>query len=132
MKRIWDRIHVCLARHAPQILPNLRPGAPEEQIRAAEQPLGVTLPEDVKAGYRMHEGQHPVTDSGDFAPYFLWGCEWNSIAAVLEMRDALVEETRAEGRAVRGDWYHPLWLPLAFSGGDGTYCLNLAPAPGGE
>jgi cell wall assembly regulator SMI1 len=40
MKTIWDRIHVWLASHAPEVLASLRPGASEEELRSAEAEMG--------------------------------------------------------------------------------------------
>ena len=56
MQDVWDRIHSWLEVHAPIVVAALPPGASEAQIQEAEQYLGVQLPEDVKASYRIHDG----------------------------------------------------------------------------
>lgn len=57
MKAIWKRIHAWLRANAPEGYGQLRPGASAEEIEAAEQALGLKLPADVKASYRLHDGQ---------------------------------------------------------------------------
>jgi hypothetical protein len=57
MKAIWDRIHIWLDAHAPAGYGDLRPGAGADEIRAAEETLGLKLADDVVASYRIHDGQ---------------------------------------------------------------------------
>jgi cell wall assembly regulator SMI1 len=120
MKRIWDRIHVWLSANAPEVLASLRPGASDEQIRAAEAVMGLALPDDVSECYRIHDGQE-VTEGRQFPLDFLNGLGWNSLASMVASRRAQAE------LAARGDFieyegstseylvrprYHPRWAPL--------------------
>jgi len=57
MKAVWNRIHAWLDANAPKGYGHLRPGATAEAIQAAEKALGLKLPADVKASYRIHDGQ---------------------------------------------------------------------------
>jgi cell wall assembly regulator SMI1 len=57
MDRIWARIHAWLGANAPAGYGRLHGGASESEIRAAEKALGLELPEDIKASYRIHDGQ---------------------------------------------------------------------------
>src|SRR5215470_15643416 len=58
---LWDQIEDWLNTHYPQMWattrPFLAPGASEEAVHRAEAALGVTLPEDFKAFYRLHNGE---------------------------------------------------------------------------
>src|SRR3954467_14721384 len=83
MKCVWDRIHAWLRDNAPEVLASLRPGASEGAIRAAERELGVTLPEDVREFYRIHDGQAPRDRSPHWARPLLYGMEWFSLEAML-------------------------------------------------
>jgi cell wall assembly regulator SMI1 len=134
MKPIWDRIHVWLAANAPTVLQSLRPGATDEQIRAAEREMGVTLPDDVKAAYRIHDGNAGAS--------FLHGRYWNSLEEMVKDWRSLKalyddgESARSDvfvpGEATRSDFWHPAWIPLAVRE-DGNFCaLDLAPAPDGD
>jgi cell wall assembly regulator SMI1 len=57
MKAVWRRIHAWLDANAPESYGHLRPGASAEAIRAAEETMGLSLPADVKASYRIRDGQ---------------------------------------------------------------------------
>jgi cell wall assembly regulator SMI1 len=57
MKTIWNRIHAWLKENAPAGFGNLRPGASAKAIADAEKAMGLKLPADVKASYRIHNGQ---------------------------------------------------------------------------
>ncbi|HEY9877863.1 MAG TPA: SMI1/KNR4 family protein, partial [Leptolyngbyaceae cyanobacterium] len=57
MQTIWARIDAWLMANAPGVLQTLKPGASDAQIKAFEQVVGVQLPEDVKASFRIHNGQ---------------------------------------------------------------------------
>src|SRR5262249_3541941 len=57
MKAVWNRIHAWLDANAPEGYGHLRPGASGEAILAAEKAMGLKLPSDVKASYRIHDGQ---------------------------------------------------------------------------
>jgi cell wall assembly regulator SMI1 len=57
MKAVWKRIHAWLDENAPAGYGHLHPGAGADAITAAEQAMGLRLPADVKASYRVHDGQ---------------------------------------------------------------------------
>lgn len=57
MRTVWKRIHAWLDVNAPPGYGFLQPGASPDAIEAAEEAMGIKLPEDVKASYRVHDGQ---------------------------------------------------------------------------
>ena len=140
MKTIWDRIHFWLESNALEVLASLRPGATQEQLRAAEEAMGVRFPEEVEIVYRVHDGQVRGLNHS-FAPAFIEGDEWFSLERMVEswrVWKDLVEgghfdgiESEPEGR-IRSDWYHLGWIPVTGDGGGDSRCLDLAPAPGGR
>jgi cell wall assembly regulator SMI1 len=141
MKRIWDRIHVWLAANAPAVLASLRPGASEEAIRAAERAMGVTLPDDVKAAYRIHDGQGGADGRLSMPPGFLYGYEWHTLEELVLRWTTLsrsVEYAIPTGwwpttdGIVRAEWHHPAWIPLAGSPHGDHDCADLAPDDHGE
>jgi cell wall assembly regulator SMI1 len=140
MKAIFDRFHHWLAANAPAVLASLRPGATEQAVRAAEADLGLRLPADVKACYRIHDGQDLTIDAVS-APGFLYGCEWLTLAQICEDRRYLVEfaarvaaddEINEPAGPIAREWYHPAWVPVTNNRNDDRYCLDLAPEPGGD
>jgi cell wall assembly regulator SMI1 len=139
MKLIWDRLHTWLRANAPLVYGDLRPGASEKKIRATEVALGVQLPDDVKACYRIHDGQRPANRRGSVRS-FLDCHEWHSledIVASWKVWKKLLDDGIFAGRrwpaerGVRSDWFHPGWVPVA----SGTWCevfLDLVPTRGGR
>jgi cell wall assembly regulator SMI1 len=134
MKPIWDRIHVWLAANAPVVLASLRPGATEQQIRAAERAMGVTLPDDVRAAYRIHDGNANAS--------FLYGRYWNSLQEMVDywrFMKGLLDDGRfarsdalVPGEETRSDYWHPAWIPLALDETSSFMALDLAPSPDGD
>ncbi|MBX3198736.1 MAG: SMI1/KNR4 family protein [Labilithrix sp.] len=53
----WARIERWFVEHHPELDLELRPGAKEKEIDAAETRLGVTFPADFRASLRVHDGQ---------------------------------------------------------------------------
>jgi len=141
MKRTWDRIHVWLAGHAPRVLASLRPGATDEAIRAAEAELSASLPDDVRACYRIHDGQAASERLLGWAPSFLYGQEWYALERVLDSWRVLKRLagagifTRRRSQPdgpIRKEWWHPAWIPLTSDHTACHYCLDLAPLARGN
>jgi cell wall assembly regulator SMI1 len=118
MKTLFDRLHHYLAAHAPAVLADLRPGATHEQIRAAEQVMGLNLPSDLAAAYRIHDGQQ--TDiRGNFRP-LLYGCEWLRLERVVE--EWKLGKELHEQENGRYPFWRAHWIPLTF---DGTQLIHF-------
>jgi len=124
MKRTWDRIHVWLRANAPAIFASLRPGASDEQIRAAEAQIGVSLPDDVRACYRIHDGQEDAEDG--FPIGFLHGHPWCSLERMVREWRRLDEQYR---RQRHDPDYDPRYVPLTVNLGV-LFVLDLVPRPG--
>jgi cell wall assembly regulator SMI1 len=132
MKRLFDRMHVWLAANAPDVLESFGPGATDEAIRAAEHEIGVTLPADVRAAYRIHNGCYQA---------FLYSDEWNDLEGLVRqwrvLKGLLDDGSFAPNRGIssgpiRAVWYHPAWLPISDSGFGYHFCLDMAPKARGH
>ncbi|GLV54362.1 hypothetical protein KDH_12100 [Dictyobacter sp. S3.2.2.5] len=53
----WCRIETWMQHHAPYTWPKFVPGISDRDIQLAEEILGMTLPADFTAFYRIHNGQ---------------------------------------------------------------------------
>src|SRR5262249_19841494 len=127
-------------------LASLRPGASEEAIRTAEEAMGVTLPEEVQACYRIHDGQQPVLVNVTYwpglhtVPGFLDGDPWMGLQEMVDywgdLKSLLGEFAGISSSPrgpIRSDWWHPKWLPVTEYGGGGDLrCLDLAPKSRGK
>ena len=57
MREIWNKIENYLKENAPNVLESLQQGATDEEIKKAEDFIGITFPEDFKESYKIHNGQ---------------------------------------------------------------------------
>ena len=130
IEEIWERIEIWLKRYAPNILSGFQPGATDEELEHAEAVLGVELPEDLKAWYRLHNGSN--------GRFFLDG--WyllnvKNLVASWQMGQDLSGgedlEVPPAGPIRRVSW-HPRWVPFMSDGSGDYLCLDLAPGPGGQ
>jgi SMI1/KNR4 family protein SUKH-1 len=56
MQEVWRKIETELANLAPDLLTRLHPGVAEEAFTRVESRLGFTLPEEIKAFFRLQNG----------------------------------------------------------------------------
>lgn len=139
---LWPQIETWLKTHTPDLWkirqPLHSPGASEEALQQMEAELGVTLPDDFKAFYHLHNGQ-----GAEFllAGVSGWGwCSLNQIVSFWHMyQDFAADGTfadRDDEVTVRGPiqpvFWHPRWIPFAQSYEGSHYCLDLAPGPSGK
>lgn len=134
MRSDWARIETWLKKHSPATPRALRPGAPEARIAKAENALGITFPADVRASYRIHDGQSsdgPVLFNG-------WALlslarvmeEWRLWKGLLDGGEFKRKKSKSNGATLK-DWWHPAWIPLSGNGAGDHHCLDLAPGPKG-
>src|SRR5437667_8254957 len=98
MKTVWRRIHNWLDANAPEGYSHLRPGGSAEAIRAAEDAMGLKLPADAKASYRIHDGQG--NEPG------LIGAEGWRLLTLQEMAEAWRRWSQHDPRCAK-------WVPVA-------------------
>lgn len=136
MNEIWDRIEAWLAEHAPAVLAGLNGPASEQEIDATERALGVTLPEDVRATYRRHNG----SNKDGAALFDYWG--FMPLASIQDISKILNDlRTRGDFDGYQNDgnasvmsreWWNPKWVPFAANGSGDHICIDLAPGPRGH
>ncbi len=134
--RTFARIEGWLELHAPTARRGLNAPATSADIAKTEAWLGVTFPADMRAAYRMHDGQDVD------APWLIEGWEWMSLARIrdewtvwknlLDGGSFAAFESEADGDAVRRDWWHPAWIPITYDGAGDHHCVDLAPGPKGQ
>ncbi len=89
-------------------------GATEEAIRVAEHEMVVTLPDDVRACYRIYDGQGCKNEER-YPPGLLYGQHWQSLADILadwNVRKRLLDGGNyghwrsASEDPIHTDWWH--------------------------
>jgi len=135
MEKIWNRIDSWLQANLPEIYSDLLPGATEEEIRLAEEHMGVYFPEDVKISYRIHNGQigdeSPLLGEWELLSLEDMINQWNIMKKLFDAGKFTNIASKPIG-PVRADWWNIKWVPVAYNGAGDLYCLDLAPASGGE
>lgn len=136
----WQRILAWYQPHveAEELSPlNLRGPASEEEIQRLEGVLGVELPEDVKAFYRLHDG----TGSGYLAHFgnvmslqeieAVWKryCQWQKENGYGLGADWEVHQLEAP--EVKRIFWNPLRIPLTDNGGGDPNLIDMDPTKHG-
>ncbi len=137
----WQRIETWFLAYQPEVLESLQPGATEEQLSDFERGTGIMLPDDVKASYRIHDGQ-----KDRFSPGLLLGAGLSSLADLryhwefFAHRDAEIRESDVAGPvdesctsfpgAIRCQDVNARWVPLYDWDGN-CYGVDLDPGPNG-
>lgn len=138
MEAIWTRITAWIESNAPHLLEVLQSGATEAQIDELEAALSVQLPDDVKALYRLCNGQasfdYGLINGSEFLSLERIRDEWGIWKSLLDagklLKDEDIERDRIDAQ-IRKVWWHPQWLPLTHNGGGDHDCLDLAPTEEG-
>lgn len=132
MEELWKRIETWLHQHAPHILNSLNAGASEDEIKALQIRFGASLPKELVAFYRVHNGQ-PENSSGLF-----FGLQFLPIADVLMQHEAWSElsdmneefeddmESYPDG-VIKKQYANIGWLPVTHDYGGNHIGVDLDP-----
>lgn len=141
----WKRIETWLQTFAPTCAASLHPGATPEEIAEAETQLGLALPEDIKAFYRMHNGaavSHKFSGTSvaafcplkDMGGYWQWyqnlakdDPEWSQHSPIW-LRESHIYPFQPAQPVT----WHPAWLPFTSTIDRDHLCFDLAPLPAGH
>lgn len=137
MEEVWQRIDLWLQANTPQIFETLQSGASDAGIAEFETILSIKLPEDVKASYRIHNGQfaYSLDEKG-----LIEGREFLSLERIRdewEVWKELLDSEQFEGcesepdLGIRNDWWNDKWIPITYDGAGNHDCLDLDPADDG-
>ncbi|RPE35988.1 SMI1/KNR4 family protein [Kitasatospora cineracea] len=123
----WRRIDAWLAMHSAFDLAALNPPATADEVRDAEQALGIQLPGDLAESLRCHNGlstwatllpeQSPLSVSGIVD-------RWQTRMDVATENDGLTTRPWDDE-----PWWHPLWVPWAESADGVAQVIDQRPSP---
>lgn len=140
MQDIWTQIEDWLKTNAPSVLETLQSGASETEIAELEQLLSLRLPDDVRASYRIHNGQstysYGLIDGREFLSLERIKDEWLIWKDLLDRGTFQTDDGHDQGSdpapGIRNVWWSAKWIPLTYDGSGNHDCLDLDPAPGGS
>ncbi|MHC4742161.1 MAG: SMI1/KNR4 family protein [Planctomycetota bacterium] len=96
MQSPTGQLEALLQTKAPKVLPSLNPGLSEERILELEHNSGITLPEDMRALYRWHDGQ-----SLNISYCLIPGQRFMPLAEAIATRERLRQDVKASSTAQR-------------------------------
>ena len=111
----WARVEAWLQKKARRIHRSLAPGASDAQIAELERKLGITLPDDVRSSFRIHDG----AEESDLFP----STEPDDMAYSLM---SLAEIAEAYGSVCKWPHWRSDWVPLATNGGGDYQAVALS------
>ncbi|MFD8567976.1 SMI1/KNR4 family protein [Streptomyces sp. NPDC059639] len=121
--RAWSRIMEWLAEYAPPSYAALKPGASDDQITALEEALGVSVPEELNAMWRLSAGEEGVDGSG----LMLGAWALMPLDAVIEVHQMQmrIQEENGQNEDSLVLW-KPSWIPFcSFNPADTAHGLYL-------
>jgi cell wall assembly regulator SMI1 len=139
MQEIWTQIEAWLRGNAPSVLNLIQPGASDAQISELESLLSIQFPEDVKASYRIHNGQlaytHGLINGREFLSLERIKDEWQAWKDLLDDGTFQTDDGQDRGSeaapGIFNVWWSSGWIPLTYDGSGNHDCLDLNPAEGG-
>jgi internalin A len=137
----WNRIEAWLSSNLPEVITDLNPPASDEAMTRTETVLGLTLPEDLKALYRLHDGQRQQAFGAFFGLWFLslerltarWQ-EWQQIIVhdpALALSADLPLTSTPEG-AIQRAHADSAWIPFSEDGLSGHFAIDFHPGLHGQ
>ena len=138
----WQRLEHWLANAAPEILASLRPGCTDAQLGEFEEQVQLSLPEDVKNSFRIHDGQEEYTAAGAIVgePLDSLANVCSGLAAYRQLYEDEQQSDHDSGLADRAtsfppgaiqcEYVTPNWIPLGDWDGN-CYGIDLNPGPNG-
>ncbi|GKU79176.1 SMI1/KNR4 family protein [Paenibacillus sp. L3-i20] len=112
---------------------NLQLGATEEDFQLLEHTLGVTLPEEMKSFYRLHNGQ--IWTIG--VSSFVRNLTLSPISQIIDNWTFLQEEFDPDDmeleveKEIKPVLWNSKWIPIADNGGGDYLCLDTDPSEEG-
>ncbi|WP_338749065.1 SMI1/KNR4 family protein [Bacillus sp. FJAT-52991] len=109
---------------------NLQPAARDEDFQLLEASLGITLPEEVKSFYRVHNGQ--VWEPG--SKCFVRNLTLSPISEIINNWDFLQGEFDPQdlesniGKELKPVLWNDKWIPIAENGGGDYLCIDTDPS----
>jgi cell wall assembly regulator SMI1 len=126
MRDLWQRIERVLQTHAPDTAATLAPPATEEEIQALEAAIRLSLPADLRASLRLHNGQNDPTRCHSFCGEGIL-LDTKQIAERWKMVTEIDERERFSAAPGQGPWWKTSCIPFTDAEGD-MLCIDMDPA----
>ncbi|MCA9780078.1 MAG: SMI1/KNR4 family protein [Candidatus Eremiobacteraeota bacterium] len=146
VRESWRRIEQWLRSEAPDLSKHLPPPVNDVALEELTQKLGLSLPEDLRESYLVHNGaDYGPREISLFPPQLasemdLAFCllpiknisKERRIWIELLERGELDTHTTSPDPEIGPGWWRPGWVPVAGNGAGDFICIDLSPGPGGS
>ena len=144
VQQSFIRIMAWARKELPLLVDSMRPGASEGEIASLEALIGQRLPEDVRALYKLADGQIPYEfGKTPHYPGLFFGLPFNPIAIVKDhwrMRPPVDGSLDDDNQflssfppgAMKVLYTSPGWIPLSDDAGGNFMGVDLDPGPEGN
>ncbi len=134
-KKTWESLISWLEANAEILVEDIYDGATDEEIAAVEAELGVTLPEDMKAAYKVHDGQFDsgmgIVPAGMLLPLDGIVAQWDIWRELLDAGTFDTFKSKADDE-IKPHWWNKKWIPFTYDGAGNHLCVDLDPEPVGK
>ena len=132
----WRRIEKWFGENGPSGLSAFHPGATETEISKLETALGVVLPADFAASYRLHNGAktEPVIALcgwQEFFPLTVIKSRWDVWKKPFDDGVFADRKSKPDSPQIRPVYWSDKWVPFTNDGCGNLLCLDLAPSESG-
>lgn len=134
-QKLWDQIIAKGSASDPQFETklHLKSGATDQDFAHVEDALGVQIPDQLKAFYRIHNGQEEQTET----TCFLRNLTLLPIHEIIEQWTFLQKEFDPDDwevdaqQEVKPFAWNSKWIPIAANGGGDYLCIDTDPTEEG-
>lgn len=118
----------------------MHPGVTDSQIKELEEKLGVQLPKDFVAFYKIHNGQNGtvswMVDGEELLSFDRIWQEWKVWKDLLDNKsfeepDGKPYMSEPE-KGIKDVWWSDKWIPFTYDGAGNHLCLDLGPGTDGN
>lgn len=130
IRDVWSRIERVLEQHAPATAATLAPPATDEQLAALEAAIGQTLPADLRASLKVHDGQCDATRCHVF-------CGEGVFLSTAEMADRwritteIDDNNQFSAQSAQGPWWKASCIPFTEAEGN-MLCVDMDTSLGAQ
>jgi cell wall assembly regulator SMI1 len=135
MERIWQRIEAWLEKNAPEIRADLQRGASGADMTKAGRTLSVSLPDDLRQSYRIHDGTKgsgpPLLGEWRLLSLSAIAREWKTLKRLLD-DGTFPSDSGDVDEGIKDVWWSAGWIPIASNSAGDFRCVDLDPDEGGQ
>ena len=135
IQKQWAKLETWLEKNAQEIHQGLNIGATQEELNSFSTKTGLTLTEEFRSFYSIHNGQNEespwIFDATEFLSLERIFDEWTIWKDLLEGGD--FDDTEGfPDQGIKNSWWNKHWIPFTYNGSGDHLCIDLDPTSDGS